>query len=88
MYATVPPRRWCREVLALQSAVGEMLGAGIQLTDPRMLALSHRLDRLMLVAINRPQVAGVQSGPPASRSPANAAASNGRRSAAPSPTPT
>lgn len=87
MYATLPPRRWCREVLALQAAVGEMLGAGIQLTDPRMLVLSRRLNRLMLVAINRQQSTAAQTGPPERRSAANAAASNGRRSVAPSPTP-
>lgn len=44
------PRRWCREVLALRNAASDLLDSGTALTDPRMLNLSRRLDRLMLAA--------------------------------------
>lgn len=48
MYGRLPPRRWCREVLALRHAANDLLDLGTALTDPRVLSLSRRLDRLML----------------------------------------
>jgi hypothetical protein len=54
MPTRTPSRRWCREVLLLRRAAGELLASGTPLTDPRVLALSQRLDRLMLVATPHP----------------------------------
>jgi len=54
VYATLPPRRWCREVLALRHAASDLLDHGTALTDPRVLSLSRRLDRLMLSHFETP----------------------------------
>jgi len=48
VYGGLPPRRWCREVLALRNAANDLIESGTRLTDPRILSLSRRLDRLML----------------------------------------
>ena len=45
-----PSRRWCREVLQLRHAADELLAQGAALTDPRILRISRRLDRLVLDA--------------------------------------
>lgn len=50
--AGVPSRRWCREVLTLRAAAGALLASGTPLTDPRLLALSRRMDRLILPAFH------------------------------------
>jgi hypothetical protein len=50
----IPPRRWCREVLRLQQTAAELLAAGTALTDPQIVRLSRRLDRLVLDAQPRP----------------------------------
>jgi len=66
MAATVPSRRWCRDVLTLRSAATELLAMGIPLTDDRVLRLSRRLDRLILDAL--PRKAPFTAGGPGVRS--------------------
>lgn len=60
--AGIPSRRWCREVLTLRAAAGALLASGAALTDPRVLALSRRMDRLILPAFH-PQPATPASPP-------------------------
>ena len=51
MASHIPSRTWCREVLRLQRAAAELLARGAALTDPRVVRLSRRLDRLVLDAL-------------------------------------
>jgi hypothetical protein len=46
----LPSRRWCRELLAVRRAAEDLLARGARLTDPQMLRLSRRIDRLTLDA--------------------------------------
>lgn len=71
MYAPMPSRRWCREVLALRHAATDLLDAGTLLTDPRILSLSRRLDRLMLDAFGPRPTAQPTQGSAPSATPAH-----------------
>ncbi len=54
MYPGMPSRRWCREVLAVRRSVSDLIGKGMSLTDPQIVRLSQRLDRLMLASCTVP----------------------------------
>jgi len=63
MYDALPSRRWCREVLTLRRAAADLVDRGLALTDPAILRLSRRLDRLMLDATPLPGAPRSVSGP-------------------------
>ena len=51
-------RRWCREVASVRSTLTYLLTAGYALTDPYVVRLSRRLDRLAVEAIRTGMHAG------------------------------
>ena len=51
-------RRWCREVASVRSTLTHLLTAGYALTDPYVVRLSRRLDRLAVEAIHSGMHAG------------------------------